>query len=181
MVDGNVTDLSVSANQIATLSVDEESRKGLIALEWIETPTSFGLPGLLRFSIFDDDPVDFVRVFRQFSTQSEIGFLLIHWTSSWFSFGWSIARFAPIEVPGVLFFGVSIPITFGLCVWTTTLFPFESCPFPFVLLVLYSSISRSYLIPASIVSPLMFSIVPPMVSVVMVSMSMGILLMIPPR
>lgn len=158
MIDGNVADLAVATNQIAALSVDEERGQCLVALERIQSPATLGLPCFLGLGVLDDDSVDFVRVFRQFSAQSKVGFLFLDWSGGCFIGGFILGRrtiraFAPpIVVPGVLLFGIPIPISFRFCVWTSTLFTLEPRSIRIAVFALHS-----------VASPVVPPVIPPIV------------------
>lgn len=75
MIDGNVSDFSLSPQQIGTLSVDVHDWQRLVILEGIEPPPALRNASLGRLVVLDDHPPECVGVFRQRPRQLKVGLL----------------------------------------------------------------------------------------------------------
>ena len=65
MVNGDISNSPLSAEQICALSVNVHDWKGFIVLERVESPPSLGNASLRWFVVFDHHPPVRVGVFRQ--------------------------------------------------------------------------------------------------------------------
>lgn len=75
VVNGDISDFPLSAEQIGTLSVNVHDWKGFIVLERVESPPSLGNASLGRLVVFDHHPPVCVGVFRQRPRQPKVRFL----------------------------------------------------------------------------------------------------------
>lgn len=64
MVNGDVGNSPLSAEQIGTLSVNVHDREGFVVLERVEAPPAFGNARLGRLVVLDHHPAECVCVFR---------------------------------------------------------------------------------------------------------------------
>lgn len=78
MVNGDIGNSPLSAEQIGTLSVNVHDREGFVVLERVESPPPLGNASLRRFVVLDDHAPECVGVFRQRPRQPEVRFLFFN-------------------------------------------------------------------------------------------------------
>lgn len=77
VVDGDISDLSLSPQQVGTLSVNVHDGKGFVILERVEPPSALGNASLGWLVVLDDHSPECVGIFCQSPRQFKVGFLLL--------------------------------------------------------------------------------------------------------
>lgn len=85
VVNRDISNSPLSAEQIGTLSVNVHDWKGFIVLERVESPPSLGNASLGWFIVFDHHPPVCVGVFRQRPWQPKVRFLFFNRRVVWAS------------------------------------------------------------------------------------------------
>lgn len=76
MINGDISDSSLSPQQVGTLSVDVHDWQGLVILKRVQSPPALGNTSFGRLVVLDDHPSECVCVFRQRPRQFKVGLLL---------------------------------------------------------------------------------------------------------
>ena len=78
VVDGDVGNLPLPAQQVGTLPVDVHHWERLVVLEGVQSPPALGDASLWGLVVLDHHPSEGVGIFRQGPRQSKVGLFLVH-------------------------------------------------------------------------------------------------------
>lgn len=76
VINGDISDSSLSPQQVGTLSVDVHDWQGLVILKRVQSPPALGDTSFGGLVVLDDHPSECVCVFRQRPRQFKVGLLL---------------------------------------------------------------------------------------------------------